>query len=143
MKPIQRSSTPPLAPVVALLMLFAPPAIALDWTPYSEVSTIEIITTDADGTTRETKIWIVVIDGAGFIRTNDSRWLANIRRDSSVRLRTRGSEVAVVAAIVESSDLYDQVEEAFKVKYGVMQRVMSAFRASRPTVMRLEAGQGN
>lgn len=115
-------------------------ANAFDWTPYHEDSTIEIITLDEDGEVRETKIWIVIVDDMGFIRTNDSRWLANIRRGSAVRLRARGVETPVAVEIVDDTAIYDRVEQAFKDKYGLMQRVMSAFRMSRPTVMRITTG---
>jgi hypothetical protein len=115
-------------------------ANAFDWTPYREDSTIEIITLDEDGEIRETKIWIVVLDDMGFIRTNDSRWLANIRRGSAVRLRVREVETPVAVEIVDDTAIYDRVEQAFKDKYGLMQRVMSAFRMSRPTVMRITTG---
>ncbi|MBW2290855.1 MAG: DUF2255 family protein [Deltaproteobacteria bacterium] len=115
-------------------------ANAFDWTPYQEDSTIEIITLDEDGEGRETKIWIVVLDETGFIRTNDSRWLANIRRGSAVRLRVREVETPVAVEIVDDTAIYDRVEQAFKDKYGLMQRVMSAFRTSRPTVMRITTG---
>lgn len=123
--------------VLIATSVLAPIASAFDWTPYREDSTIEIITLDEDGEGRETKIWIVVIDEAGFIRTNDSRWLANIRRGSAVRLRVRDVETPVAVEIVDDTATYDRVEQAFKDKYGPMQRIMSAFRMSRPTVMRI------
>ncbi|MFI5320675.1 MAG: DUF2255 family protein [Myxococcota bacterium] len=110
----------------------------LDWTPASEESVVEILTGDADGSLRETPVWIVVLDGAGYVRTNDSKWLANIRRGSAVRLRVRDVESAVVAFEVDDPALALRVEEAFKAKYGVTQRLMSLFRMSEPTVLRLE-----
>jgi len=116
---------------------FSGVAGAMDWAPYREDSTIEIITLDEDGSRRETKIWIVVLGGEGFIRTNDSKWLANIRRDPAVHLRTRGVEVAVTAEITDDPAIYGRVEQAFKDKYGLMQKMMSAIRMSRPTVLRV------
>lgn len=124
----------------ALLLLASTAAAEFDWEPYREDSTIEIITVDEDGTTRETKIWIVVLGERGFIRTNESRWLANIKRDPTVLLRTRGVESEFMAQIVSNDRVYDAVEEAFRQKYGFVQRLMSAFRMSRPTVMRLSPG---
>lgn len=112
-------------------------ANAFDWTPYREQSVVEIITLDEDGARRETKIWIVVLADTGFIRTNDSRWLSNIRRDPAVHLRTRDVETPVTAEIVDDPATYDHVEQAFKDKYGLMQRFMSAFRMGRPSVMRI------
>jgi len=124
---------------VSAAMLVAPfaAANAFDWAPYREDSTIEILTDDEDGDRRETKIWIVVLDDAGFIRTNDSRWLANIRRGSPVLLRTRDVETPVTAEVIEDPLVYDRVEQAFKEKYGWVQKAMSVFRMSRPTVLKL------
>jgi hypothetical protein len=138
---------------LAASLAFAGTASAFDWTASREDSTVEIITLDEDGGKRETKIWIVVLDDAGYIRTNDSRWLANIRRGSAVQLRTKGGtkseteggtgsvETSVAVEIIDDDPTtYDQVEQAFKDKYGVPQKIMSAFRMSRPTVMRITPG---
>ncbi|HEU4429020.1 MAG TPA: DUF2255 family protein [Myxococcota bacterium] len=109
-----------------------------DWTPAREESVIEVLTADADGDLRETPVWIVVLDGAGFVRTNDSKWLANIRRGSPVRLRVRNVESAMVANEVSDAALRERVEAAFKEKYGTLQRMMSLFRMREPVVLRLD-----
>jgi hypothetical protein len=116
---------------------FTTAAVAFDWAPYREDSTVEIITLDEDGSPRETRIWIVVVDEFGFIRTNDSKWLGNIRRDPAIRLRTRDVTADFAAEEIDDPAVYDRVEQAFKEKYGWMQKVMSAFRMSRPTVLRI------
>jgi hypothetical protein len=127
-----------LIPVLsAALLAWDAPALTLDWSPYQEDWVVEIITLDPDGDRRETKVWIVALDGAGYVRTNDSRWLANIRRFSDVALRTRGEEQSFHAEVDDDVALYDRVEEAFKEKYGLMQKIMSAMRVGRPTVIRL------
>jgi hypothetical protein len=114
-------------------------AHAFDWAPAGEDSVVEILTSDADGSLRETPVWIVVLDGAGYVRTDDSRWLANIRRGSPVRLRVRDVESAVDAAETKDTALAARVEEAFKSKYGFTQRLMSLFRMTEPTVLKLTA----
>lgn len=125
-----------------ILAAFALPALAVDvpesWRPYAEESVVEILTRDEDGGARETKVWIVVVEQAGFVRTNDSQWLANIRRGSDVVLRARGTEVPVRAEEVSDTALKASVEAAFLEKYGTMQRVMSALRTREPTVLRLQ-----
>jgi hypothetical protein len=131
--------------VLAALLLFgaafagSAPAIAFDWTPAQQDSVVEILTSDADGGLRETPVWIVVLDGAAYVRTNDSKWLANIRRGSAVRLRMRDVESPVEAAETNDTALAARVEEAFKAKYGLTQKLMSLFRMSEPTVLRLTA----
>lgn len=107
------------------------------WALFAETGTIEIATVDEDGNARETSIWIVVDRGAGYVRTNDSAWLANVRRGSTVEVRIDDTRLAVRAEESEDGDEYERVEEAFKSKYGWVQRMMSRFRTTRPTVLRL------
>jgi hypothetical protein len=125
--------------LVFLCFAAAAAADAFDWTPASEDSVVEILTSDADGSLRETPVWIVVLNGAGYVRTNDSKWLANIRRGTAVRLRVREVESQVGTDEVKDAALAARVEEAFKTKYGFTQRVMSLFRMSEPTVLKLTA----
>jgi hypothetical protein len=82
-------------------------------------------------------VWIAVLDDAAYVRTNDSRWLANIRRLPDVLLRTRQQEESFGAEVDDDEALYDRVEEAFQEKYGLIQKIMSAMRVGRPTVIRL------
>lgn len=110
-----------------------------DWSPFAEADVVVILTDDEDGDRRATNIWIVVLDGRAYVRTNDSRWLANIRRGSPVALVTGEHEQTVTAREVDDPDVSARVEEAFKTKYGLLQRVMSAFRISEPTVLELTA----
>jgi len=117
-------------------------AAGLDWAPFAERDVVRVLTEDADGDPRETKVWIVVLDGRGYVRTNDSRWLANIRRGSPVALRAdEVPAVAVAVAVreVADADVAARVEEAFLEKYGFLQRVMSTLRISQPTVLELSA----
>ena len=109
-----------------------------EWRPFAERDVIEIITRDPDEDLRETKIWIVVLDGTGYIRTNNSRWLANIRRGSPIALRANEWESRVTAVEIDDPALKAKIETAFKKKYGLMQRMMSFFRISEPTVLGLK-----
>ena len=108
-----------------------------EWQPFAEQDVIQIITEDPDGDLRETKIWIVVLDGTGYIRTNNSRWLANIRRGSPISLRSEEWESRVTATEIDDDQVDEEVESAFKSKYGLMQSVMSFFRISDPTLLEL------
>ena len=107
------------------------------WPVFAETGVIEIVTRDEGGELRETKVWIVVVDEAGWVRTNDSRWLANIRRGAPVTIRAKQVELPVRAEERSDPAEYDRVEAAFEAKYGWLQRLMSAFRTTRPTVLRL------
>ena len=113
-------------------------AAEVDWTPFAEEDVVEILTADPDGEPCETKVWVVVVGDAAYVRTNDSRWLANIRRDPDVQMRVREREHPLLAEETSDREITERVEEAFKAKYGFMQRMMSALRLREPTVLRLE-----
>ena len=78
-----------LAPLYLALAATAATANAdeLDWEHVADVRVIQVVTTDEDADERTTKVWFVLIDGVSYLRTNDSRWLENIRRDPGVRPR--------------------------------------------------------
>jgi hypothetical protein len=130
----------PMVCALILLALAGPVRAAeLEWQRFQDASVIEILTHDEGGALRETSVWIVTEGGHGYVRTNDSRWLANIRRGSGVALRLDGQEFSVTAREVDDAATKARVEEGFKQKYGFMQRVMSAFRMREPTVLELTA----
>jgi hypothetical protein len=114
-------------------------AAEVDWQRVQDEDVIEVLTHDEDGALRETSVWIVAFDDRGYLRTNDSRWLANIRRGSSVSLRIGEDEFAVTAREPDDAALSARVEEGFKQKYGFTQRVMSVFRMREPTLLELSA----
>lgn len=122
---------------LVLTLLAGTAAVASDWGPFAEADVVRIVTQDEDGEARDTPVWFVVVAGDGFVRTNDSRWLANVRRGSDVALRLDEAERAVAADEVTDAAVSAAVEEAFKAKYGLVQRIMSAFRMREPTVLRL------
>jgi hypothetical protein len=117
---------------------FAPYGAAIpDLTPFAEDWVSEIITIDSDGDQREAKVWSVVLDDFVYVRTNESRWLANIRRDAEVSLATPGGEARFRASEKRDPVVYDRVEAAFVAKYGLLQKIMSEMRTDRPTVLEL------
>jgi hypothetical protein len=131
----------PMACAFFLLALAtaATAATEIDWQRAQDEDVALILTHDEDGALRETSVWIVAFDGHGYVRTNDSRWLANIRRGSDVTLRLGEEAFAVDAREPNDPAIAARVEEGFKQKYGFMQRVMSLFRMREPTVLELTA----
>ena len=94
------------------------PAASIDWSTAADVEVVEILTTNADGSVKETKIWLVVIDGGGYIRTSGSSWFENIQRDSNVTLRVGEAEYPLRAELVEDEALRERIQAALKEKYG-------------------------
>ena len=128
---------PVSALVASLVAGVAAAGAQAGWEPFAEADVVRIVTRDADGDERDTSVWIVLVDGALYVRTNDSRWLANIRRGSSVALRLAETTRPVSAEEVSDPAVTARVEAAFKEKYGFVQRVMSFFRMREPSVLRL------
>lgn len=114
-----------------------PRAVAFDWRPFEQERTIRILTHDEDGDPRETKVWTVVVDGVGYIRTTGSAWLENIQRNPEVQIRLRGYEYLMRAEVVRDAKTRARVEEAYREKYGFVQSTMSLLRFREPTVLRL------
>lgn len=108
----------------------------LAWASVADEEVPEIVTLDPDGDLRETKLWLVVVDDAGFLRTSGTRWLANIQRDPNVVLRIGGAAHPLRADPVGDPALVARVEAAFRAKYGFQDRMVGIF-PGEPTILRL------
>jgi hypothetical protein len=97
----------------------------------------EIVTRDPDGDPRETKVWIVVVDASGFVRTHGTRWLANIERDPNVVLRIGGAAHPLRAEPVSDAALAARIHEAFRQKYGFQDRLAGWFTFGEASLLRL------
>ena len=125
-----------LALAVALL---CPAAVsAVDWEAVAKVEEIEVLTINEDGTAKETTIWLVVVDGAGFIRTSETSWWANVARDPNMTLRISGTKYPLRAEKIPNGELFDRVNDEFREKYGWSDRMISPFRRGGVKIMRME-----
>ena len=122
-------------------LLFAPiTAISadLDWGAVADVGSVHVLTTDGDGDARATKIWLLVLDGQGYIRTSRrSTWGDNVEHNPDIGLRIEGTDFPVRATFI-----IDEVERArivagFEEKYG-SNPIMNFIRGDDPPIMRLE-----
>jgi len=126
--------------VVALVALLAPwPASALDWSSGAAERTVAVLTADEDGAPRETTAWLVVVDGAGYLRTGNTTWGGNVVSDPNVRVRIRDREDSFVVTFVEDAALRERVVAAFREKYGWTDALLSPLRGRHPKIMRLDA----
>jgi hypothetical protein len=98
----------------------APPAgdSAIDWTAVADERVPTIVTLDPDGAERTTKLWLVVLDGEGLIRTGDTRWFGNIQRDPNVVFWVGGQAHPLRAQLVADESLVERAHTAFREKYG-------------------------
>ena len=126
--------------ILAAVVALRPPSAAAaspDWNAVAATDTVEVITKNADGTLKDTTVWLVVVDGQGYIRTGNTRWWSNIERDHDVALRIEGKEYPLRVELVEDPELRQRVIDAFRAKYGWVDRAMDAIRSSTPHVMKL------
>ncbi len=90
----------------------------LEWASVAAEETAKVVTVDADGALRETTVWFVTVDGAGYLRTSGSRWFGNLERDPDVVLRIGGAAHALRAERVTDPALAARAQAAFREKYG-------------------------
>lgn len=110
-----------------------------DWQQVAEVDTVQVLTENEDGAVRNTRVWLAVVDGQGYIRTGGSSWGENVERDPDVRVRIEGTEYALHALFVEDDELRERIVAAFREKYGFSDALVGLFRGARPKIMRLTA----
>jgi hypothetical protein len=111
--------------------------VAPDWPTVAEAQTVEVVTVDEDGDRRETTVWLVVVDGEGYIRTGGTRWGKNLQRDPQLVLRTGEQEWPLRIAAVEDETQREIITAAFREKYGFSDAMIGLVRGSNPTIMRL------
>jgi hypothetical protein len=108
-----------------------------DWEKYVDVEVIEILTQDEDGAPRETKVWFVLLSGVAFLRTSDSEWLANLRRDPDCGLRIEGAEYRARATEIPGEEIVTKIDTASVLKYGLQERLIHIFRMRKPDILEL------
>ena len=119
-------------------MVAAPAASAADWTRLADADVVHIATVNEDGSERSTKIWVVVVERAAYVRTGATRWFANLERDPSVVITEGESEYAARAERVTAAERISLVQTAFREKYGFMDRLTGLIRMGGPRIFRLE-----
>jgi hypothetical protein len=108
-----------------------------DWESVADVGVIEVVTVDPDGDTRETPVWFVMIEGAPYLRTSESRWLENLRRDPNLVLRIEDRDYEARVEEVSGEEMVEAVDRASREKYGWQEAVIHVFRMSTPAILRI------
>jgi hypothetical protein len=99
-----------------------------------------VITTDADGASREHPIWIAVSEGVGYLRTSrSSTWGDNLERDGQLRLRGAPGELSLRAQLVTDAAELERVTAVFEAKYGGFMSWFSGLIRGTPRIFRLSA----
>lgn len=114
------------------ILLLAPLACAstpvstspLDWAEADERWSIHVVTVDPSGNDRVTRIWMAVEGGDGVLRTNDTRWWANLQREPSIRVRHGGADHVFAVKLVTEQSEKIRIDEVFLEKFGGWERMM-------------------
>jgi hypothetical protein len=110
-----------------------------DWNVVADVREVEVLTRNEDGSSRETTIWLVVLDGRGYIRTSRrTTWGGNVQRSPDIVLRIEDAEYPLRAGFVEDDALRERIVAAFREKYGWFDGFVNFVRGARPLIMRLD-----
>ena len=120
-------------------------ATAPDWASVANVQTIEIRTTDADGSPRERTIWLLVHDGQGYIRAGAlSKWDANVDAEPEVSIQIGEVWYGMRVTRVPEGPLYDAVMAGMREKYGLEDALISPLRmlGGSPRILRVDPRAG-
>ena len=118
---------------LVLALAWAFNAQAVDWAAHAQEQTVIVITQNEDGSARETKVWLAVVDGQGYIRTGSTTWGGNVEREPAVSLRIGAQELALVAEFVSDPSAREKIVAAFRAKYGWPDRLLSPIRGRTTT----------
>lgn len=134
-----------VAPLAVACASTPPPTAegAPDWAAVGDEKVPRLVTRDADGNERITKLWILVVDGRAYLRTSNSRWNANLEREPRAELWIGERAYPVGVTRVEDPELRARIAAGFREKYGFTDRLISPFRASEPNIWRLEPASGS
>ena len=125
---------------VASLLFATTSAFAadLDWAAVADLNTVHVVTTDEDGDVRVTKIWVMVLDGVGYIRTSRrTTWGDNVKRDPDIALRVEDIDYPLRATFIVDEAERARIVAGFEEKYG-SNPIMNFIRGDDPPIMRLE-----
>lgn len=130
-----------LTSIAVLLLALALPSVsraaAPDWGLWADLQTVEVISTDEDGGSRLTTVWIVVLDRQAYLRTGGTRWGDNVEREGKLRLRGLSIEYPLRAEKVLSASEIESVQAAFAEKYGTSNWWSGLVRFGETRIFRL------
>jgi hypothetical protein len=112
-------------------------AATVDWSKWSDLPTVEVITTDAGGGLRTTTVWIVVVEGQAYLRTGNTIWGGNVEREGKLKLKGGPGEHQCRAERITDLSVQNKVTAAFRAKYGFRDVISSVIRLGKSRIFRL------
>ena len=113
-----------------------------------EADEIEMRTPRLDGTVSSRPIWVVVVDGAAYVRSYQGErgaWYRRVRADGRAEVGVDGEDVAVHVVPASGDALDEQVSDAYHAKYGRSAPGPTEAMVTPPvvaTTLRLEPADG-
>ena len=128
-----------LGAVVAFALVSASSAESAtqDWSRWSHLRTVEVISTDEGGRARTTTVWIVVVEGQAYLRTGSTIWGGNVERVGRLKLKGEPGEYQFRAERITDPSLQEKVMAAFRAKYGFSDRISGVIRLGKSRIFRL------
>ena len=121
----------------ALLVSTSGESATADWSKWSDLPTVEVITTDEGVGLRTTTVWIVVVEGQAYVRTGNTIWGGNVERDGKLKLKGGPGEYQCRAERINDLSLQTKVMAAFRAKYGFRDVISSVIRLGKSRIFRL------
>jgi hypothetical protein len=105
---------------------------------------VRLRTYDRGSDPQDTRVWIVELDGASFVRGMSFKgWVERARANPRIRLRRAGEWRELVAVELDAADWRPKVNEAMRAKYGLADRLTAIFRDFDQAIpFRLDAVDG-
>jgi hypothetical protein len=79
---------------------------------------VHVLTWDADGDRRKTRVWIAAVARAPYLRTGQTHWWQNIERGSKTRILSGDWVYRVSIEQIDDPMLRSEIDAAFTAKYG-------------------------
>ena len=104
----------------ALAVLLA--LAAATWVAGERTEVVVLRTFDEQGAVRETKLWVVDLDGTAWVRVArpERSWFQRLRERPEVELVRHGVALPYRALEIEDPDMRGRVDAAFRDKYGLV-----------------------
>jgi hypothetical protein len=117
----------------------ATPAAAVEWKEFTKANTVTITTNNADGTPKQTTVWLIVLEGFPYVRTGNTSWAENIARDPNVLLNVDKQDFLLRAVQVQDQLLIERLQAAYREKYGLSDRLVGLMPGAGTKLFRLDA----
>lgn len=110
------------------------------WVAGEQTEVAVLRTVDESGAGRETKLWVVDLDGSPWVRVArpERSWFAQLRNRPEVELVRHGVALPYRAIEIEDPAMRERVDAAFRDKYGLVDWWYGLLLRRDPRAIRLD-----